>query len=56
MRDGGEGGTLYLSLRGKREPAGGSEVAMGTKFPSQQRSWPATDRAAAGKIDQDGVL
>lgn len=45
--------TLLLPPREQGEV---SDVATATKFPSQQRSWKATDRAAAGIKHHDGML
>lgn len=50
--------TLFTSAsQGAGEkPGDKSDIAMATKFPSQQRSWKATVRAAARIKDHDGVL
>lgn len=40
----------------RKKPGDENDTAMATKFPSQQRSWKATVRAAARIKDHDGVL
>ena len=56
----GRGGrcTLPLPPREQEREGGGdmSDIAMATKFPSQQRQWKIGVREAAGIKDYTGVL